>query len=211
MNDKIIIPIHNGSVWYKDNDPLNLGFIGIPKSASSGVREQLNLDKHILLNNTDKKLFSIIREPLGRYVSGYIEAMKPSKGFPRGRYHLIPVPSPVKEMVYDLYHKNISEIERFKIFTDYIYEHGFFEPHSVRQVDYLRDLTTKELFKNVEIFKLEDKEKLESFLNVRFEHRNRNEHPVLKTQLINFLKDDEPYNDIIHTLYKDDFDFYKQN
>ena len=69
---KLIIEIHNGLTWTKDGFGKN--FLGVPKCASSGIREEFNLKATNDIKDVDN-VFSVIREPIKRYVSGYIEAL----------------------------------------------------------------------------------------------------------------------------------------
>lgn len=201
----LIIEIHNGLTWTNDN--FNKSFLGIPKCASSGIREELGLFKTNDINVSDN-VFSVMRDPIKRYVSGYIEAMKPSEGFPDGRYFMSNIDNDLLDIIRKLYNSNINEIDRFKKYTDLIVENGFFEPHIVKQIDYLRDLETKEIFSDIEIFKLEKIDKLNKFLGKKLSKRNVCEHLNLKNNLTNFIKNNQGFKEILFNLYQEDLDLY---
>jgi hypothetical protein len=66
-----------GTCWYNDY----LCFVGIPKNASTAMRKSLGIENNhsnILLNGhslKDRHVFTIIRDPLERFISGYHEAI----------------------------------------------------------------------------------------------------------------------------------------
>lgn len=202
-----ICDIHNGMVWF--NNINVFASMGVPKCVSSGVREQFGLYETTDIRSIrDKKVFSVVRNPIHRYVSGYIEAMKPCQQFPKGRYWMVELPIGLKDKLDKLFIDNISEIERFKKYTDLIKEYGYFEPHIVKQVDYLRELNTKEFYKGVNVFKLEYPKNIEEFIGCKLEKRNTSEYPILKKELIGFYNINIEYKNLIDDLYKEDVDFY---
>tara|TARA_Y100001937_G_scaffold126718_1_gene196741 strand:+ start:1243 stop:1899 length:657 start_codon:yes stop_codon:yes gene_type:complete len=207
-----IYEIHNGMVWH--NRRYDLGLMGIPKCMSTTLKNQFGLTKlgHItnlpesMINN--KKIISIVRDPLIRYVSGYLESMISTSDYPKGRYHMIPLPDGLKGKLNNLFMVK-DEIVKFKKFTDYIFEYGYFEPHIVQQVDYIRDLKTKSFYKNINIFKLEHITNLENFLGHKLKTLNISEHQLLKKSLIQFIRTDNEYKEKIENLYNEDINFYK--
>ena len=202
---KLIIDIHNGLTWTKNG--FGKSFLGLPKCASSGIREEFDL-KDTNDISTVNNVFSVMREPIKRYVSGYIEGMKPSTGFPLGRYFMSNINESLLKVVRDLYNSNMDEVERFKQYTNLIKEHGFFEPHTVKQIDYLRNLETNVIFKNVEIFKLEKSDTLNKFLGKNLSRRNVCEHNNLKNLLVNYIETNPMFKSLLISLYQEDIDLY---
>ena len=200
-------PSH-GLVWY--NNIYDFGLIAVPKCMSSGLRQQFSLEFTKPVNEvTAKKLISIVRCPVDRYVSAYIEVMIPSVVNPQGRYRMTPSPTDLLPKLDNVFKLSDDDFDKFKRFTDYIFTYGYFDPHIVQQVDYLRHLNTKKYFKNVNIFKIEYCSGLEKFLGHKLEKRNVCDHPQLKNSLLQFITNNKEYKEKVEKLYKEDLDFYK--
>ena len=215
INQKIEIPkinnkIHNGKLWV--NPKCKKGFLGIPKCASNTIKRLLNLKYTIDIDfpNLNKKIvfFTIMRNPIERYVSAYIEVIQDCKQYPGGRYHHNLGISQEKTNTLDkIINSNNTNIEKFIRFTNLILNKwGFFEPHTTPQINYLAKNNI--LFKNVKIFKLKEKNKIQKFLKLDLLYSNKCENIKLKKELLNFIKLDNNFkNKLIH-LYKSDFLIY---
>jgi len=199
----LLVFINNGNVWHNGK----LKFIPIPKCASSGLRGQFLLRKETSIKDIEGGVFTIIREPIVRFVSAYIESMKPSTGFPRGRYFISDLDLSIVSKL-DVLYKNKDEMYKFKKFINYLEEFGFFEVHTARQVDFIRDLDTKKMFKGVTVFKLEYIKHIEEFLGAKLNKSRVTSHPELKKSLLNFLYEDEEYMLKVKSIYSEDIDFY---
>ena len=149
-----------------------------------------------------------MRNPIKRYVSAYIEIIQDSKQYPGGRYHHNLEISKNKINIIDkIIKSNLTNIEKFIEFTDLILNKwGFFEPHTTPQINYLAKNNI--LFKNVKIFKLKEKNKIQKFLKLDLLYSNKCENIKLKKELLNFIKLDNNFkNKLIH-LYESDFLIY---
>lgn len=82
---------HNGLSW--SSDEYKIIYLGVPKTASTSIRAYLKNTNNILNLNKipeDKinyKIFTIIREPLQRFVSGILETFR-REDSPRNLYKL---------------------------------------------------------------------------------------------------------------------------
>ena len=214
INKKIEIPdiknkIHNGTLWV--NPKCKKGFLGIPKCASNTIKKLLNLRYTIDVEfpNLNKKIFffTIMREPIKRYVSAYIEVIQDCKHYPKGRYHHNLEISKDKINIIDkILKNNKNDIDKFKKFTNHIIEYGFFEPHTTPQINYLSK--NNKILKNIKIFKLNDKTKIETFLKTNLITLNKCENEELKNKLLYFIKSNNDFKNKIINLYKSDFLIY---
>lgn len=77
---------HREDIWINDN--LKLAFLCIPKVASSGIRNQFKLKRRTTMDKLPKDytVFTLIREPIKRFVSAYIEVVQDCKDYPGGRF-----------------------------------------------------------------------------------------------------------------------------
>ena len=213
IDQKIEIPkiynkIHNGLVWI--NVKNNKGFLCIPKCASSGIRQKF---KYLLtkdINNIDKKIeiFTILRNPITRYVSAYIEVIQDCKQYPGGRYHHnLEISKNKINIIDNIIKSNKTNIEKFVKFTNLILNKwGFFEPHTTPQINFLS--RNKILFKNIKIFKLEKINELEEYFNSKIPKLNSCENKKLKNELLNFIESNYEFKNKIINLYKNDFIIY---
>ena len=214
INQKIEIPkinnkIHNGLVWI--NVKNNKGFLCIPKCASSGIRSHFKylLTKDInKINKKNIEIFTILRDPIKRYISGYIEVIQDCKQYPGGRYHHNLEISKNKINIIDkIIKSNLTNIEKFIEFTNLILNKwGFFEPHTTPQINFLSKNNI--LFKNIKIFKLEKLNELEKYFDSKIPKLNSCENEKLKNELLNFIECNSEFKNKIINLYKNDFIIY---
>ena len=188
-------------IWY--NHDRKLGFLGIPKCASTTLRVFTGCNT---LSDTDipedYNGFTVIREPVERYVSGFIEVMYPAPDYPKCRYHHNLNLS--NDVINDLdnINKILDDIEKFKSFTEYIIENGFFEPHTFPQSFYLNN---DDRFK---IYKMENLDQLSKDLGLgKAPNLNRTSNNAVKKKLLKFLKEDK-FVSKIEGLYKEDIKIY---
>ena len=215
INKKIEIPkinnkIHNGILWV--NPKCKKGFLGIPKCASNSIKQLLNLKYKIDIDfpNLHKKIvfFTIMRNPIERYVSAYIEVIQDCKQYPGGRYHHNLEISDEKINTLDkIIKSNLTNIDKFVKFTNLIiHQWGFFEPHTTPQINYLAK--NNNLFENIKILKLEDTNKIEKFIKLNLIKSNKCENSKLKKELLNFIELNHNFKKNIIHLYKSDFLIY---
>ena len=214
INQKIEIPklnnkIHNGSVWI--NVKNNKGFLCIPKCASSGIRShfQYSLTKDINIINRNKiEIFTILRNPINRYISAYIEVIQDCKQYPGGRYHHnLEISKNKINTINKIIKSNLTNIEKLVEFTDLIFNKwGFFEPHTTPQINFLSKNNI--IFKNIKIFKLDKINELEKYFNSNIPKLNSCENNNLKKELLNFIESNTNFKNKIIDLYKTDFLIY---
>ena len=206
---------HRGKVWV--NDKLKIGHLCVPKCASSGVRSELKLNNVLDYNDVPKdyKIFTIIREPIERFISAYIEvtqASHNSKNIRRFNYNIAPTFKgyEIRKFLNSLFNSNKSHIECFNIYLyNIISKWKFFEPHCVPFIYYLTD-NENNLQKNLNIFKLEkDKDKIKEFLGIKnFNNSNKCKNSDLKNILMKHVNSNVKIKNKIIELYRIDIDFY---
>jgi hypothetical protein len=102
----------------------------------------------------------------------------------------------------DNINKILDDIEKFKSFTEYIIENGFFEPHTFPQSFYLNN---DDRFK---IYKMENLDQLSKDLGLgKAPNLNRTSNNAVKKKLLKFLKEDK-FVSKIEGLYKEDIKIY---
>lgn len=206
---------HKGKVWV--NHKLKKGFLAVPKCASSGIRGQFKFldEKNIENVPKDYKIFTIIRNPINRFVSAYIEVFIDCKDYPGGRFrHNIPKEfnghNIFKELDLLQKNKNKNDIQKFLFYLDKIEnDWHFYEPHCIPFIHYISDNNNK-VHKNIKIFKIENIKELEIFMNKKIKIGNTSEAPLLKKELIDYIKKNKNIEKRIINLYKSDFDFFNK-
>lgn len=185
-------------------------FVGIPKNASTSVRDSFSIKGNIININeqqqylTDKtySLITVIREPMSRIISGYAQIIKNAPN------HIISR---------DFYLKRENVIESFKCFIDEVKIDGFFDAHIEKQWFYLTDEKNK-LYPFDQIYIFEDMSNLDQFIQIKgkfgikLKHANKSNGSQLniKTKLLDFVKNDSYIANKIKKLYKEDFIFYEE-
>lgn len=205
---------HREYIWINDN--LKLAFLCIPKVASSVIREQF---KFLRVSTMDKlpedyKVFAIIRNPIKRFVSSYIEVIQDCYDYPGGRYkHNLNLTEDKIRFLDNL--MNDKSTDKFQKFDIYIKkmenEWFFFEPHCIPQVIYLTDKNNK-FHNNLKIFKLETEiNELEKILNSKIKKGNECENNTLKNDLLDYINNNENIKQRIEKLYELDIEFYNKS
>ena len=204
---------HRGVFWV--NHQLKKGFLCIPKISSSGIREQFKFTEKMRYENIPKdyEIFAIIRRPIQRFISAYIEAIQDCKQFPGGRfkYNLNLNNEKIEHLDKLVNDKNLSDIDKFKKYINLIKnEWGFFEPHCIPQIIYLTNKSNK-IHNNLKIFRLENISNLEEYLGNKIKKTNTCENLDLKKILLDYIDKNEDLKKDIQELYKNDVSFYNDN
>jgi len=139
-----------GQLWH--NHKLKYSYLAIPKSGSNTLRKMSGcMNGPTLKQHPNYIIFSALREPIERYVSGFIEIMVPAPDYPKCRYHYNLGLSKKMKNYLDTIRKDKNIINVFTTFTDYIVENGFFEVHTEPQNYYLIKGITLYRLNNLEI------------------------------------------------------------
>lgn len=196
---------HNGLGWVSDK--FKLIYLGIPKTASTSMRIMLNVSKGnnciIRFNNLSKynseyKRFTILREPISRFVSGVFEDIKRQESSKKIR-NLEKLNNPINIMSSYLKH---------------IEENGFTEVHTAPQCKYFFDLKgTPYDYDYVLIFeRLKDdfnemckKENL----NINLQHRHQGDKRSAKI-VMEYINSNPEILERIKLLYKEDLELYNK-
>jgi hypothetical protein len=195
---------HRGTVWINENN--KIAALGIPKCATTTIRTQFALTKLVNIQDVpdDYFMFAIIRDPINRFVSAYIEVVQKCKIYPKGRYHYdLSISQDQIEFLDDLM-ANHDDCGRFMIYLNQVQnEWGFFETHCVPQIIYLFDNDNK-IFPNVEIFRFDNLINLEERLGTKMVKSNQSENPELKQKLLAFIAASSAIKSQIEKLYEYD-------
>jgi hypothetical protein len=197
---------HNGLGWASPD--YKLIYVGIPKTASTSMRHFMNIAKHgqssiIYMGNLpeekrDYRTFTIVRDPLNRFVSGVFEGIK------RGES-----PKNIRDL------KSVSDIPKLiTSFIDIIEKDGFTEVHTAPQVAYFCDKNGKDFkFDKVLVFERlsTDFAKMceEYDINSKLEHKQKGNHSR-SAKALELIKKDENLMNRIKNLYKEDFELYNR-
>jgi len=191
-----------GKVWASDKDKVI--YFGIPKNASSTIRHMFGqrakdfLDYGALKDDpkyVDYTRFAILRNPLQRFVSGYVEIIY------RAKQH---------EDTYNRPFYRIKDlITRFRAFVRDI-QGDFYDSHIERQWYFVSDTTNNHLNHDIQHFLLfenlaEDIKKLQ--LSSPLLYVNNHSRPE-KALLLNHLKNDHALRGKINTLLLQDWNLY---
>lgn len=127
---------HNGLSWFYDEHKII--YLGVPKTASTSIRTYLkNTNNCLNLNQIpedkiDYKVFTIIREPIQRFVAGVLETFRRPDS-PNNLYSLR-----IVNNIGDMINQYITILEN----------DGFTDPHIAPQVHFITD-------KNGTMFKID--------------------------------------------------------
>jgi hypothetical protein len=202
---------HRECIWI--NDQLKLAFLCIPKVASSGIRSQFRFIRMSNINELPKdyKVFTLIREPIKRFVSAYIEVVQDCGDYPGGRFkHNLEITNDKIKFLENLMHdKSTDKYQKFNIYIEKIEkEWFFFEPHCIPQVIYLTDKNNN-FHNHLKIFKLETEiNELEKILNSKIKQGNKCENNTLKNDLLDYINKNNNIKQRIEKLYKLDIQIY---
>tara|TARA_B110000483_G_scaffold42267_1_gene52526 strand:+ start:405 stop:1871 length:1467 start_codon:yes stop_codon:yes gene_type:complete len=191
LNIDKIYPSHREIVWYSSEK--NIGLLKIPKCAGTAIISELNMNKKLNISTlSNKNIITVIRNPIIRFISAYIEVTEPCNSYPGGRFrhNITKIWQGIN--IYNFLDKlqkdtSKSNIEKFLIYLDKIENHWFFyENHCIPQAYFLTDKNNN-LHKNIKIFKLENIQKLEEYLGIKITKRNECESIILKDELKEYV------------------------
>ena len=207
--------IFKETVWVNNN--LKIGFKGVPKCASSGIRKQFDFTELVNYKDvpTSYTIFTIIREPIKRFISAYIEICiyRETGQYTGGRFRYDVKPEWCGYNIRDFLDKlqknqNISEIEKFLIFLTKIEkEWYFFDGHIAPMIYHISDQNSI-LQKNLNIFKLEKIDEIENFLGNKINNYNLCINKNLQTEIYNYVCNNLEVKKRIETLYSMDILLY---
>jgi len=192
-----------GKVWVYDKDKVI--FFGVPKNASTSIRRMFGQYAKDFLNyNTIKKdpkyddytRFAILRNPLKRFVSGYVEIIY------RAKQH---------EDTYNRPFYQVKDpIDRFKAFVEDI-EGDFYDSHIERQWYFVSNSDNSRLNPDIQhflIFENLSKDISQLNLSTSLMFLNGHSRPE-KNLLLHRLETDPELSDRINKLLSKDWDLYK--
>ena len=188
-----------GLLWH--NHKKKYSFLAIPKCASNSIRDMSGCkSKADFKIYPSYKRFTIIREPIARYVSGFIEVMLPASDYPKGRYHYnLGLNNKMKKYL-DSLNKEKNIVDTFIKFTNGIIERGFFEVHTEPQHYYI--------INDIVIYKLENmNEFIKDFHLKNISFKNKTEFLNEKNKILEFLSNDN-FKNKLTTLFKQDITLY---
>jgi len=201
---------HRGTVWI--NRALKIAALNIPKCGTTSIRIQFKLTELINIEDVpdDYFKFAIIRDPINRFISAYIEVVQHCETYPEGRYN-VDLDLPKEQITFlDELMANYDDCGRFTIYLNKIQdEWGFFESHCVPQVLYLFDKDDN-LYPDVEIFKLSNLSRLEERLDSEIIRSNQSENPELKQKLFDFVSANTTVRSQIEQLYEYDLRIWQE-
>ena len=126
------------------NKELNLEFYHITKNAMTAIINSLPLhweDINTLPN--DRKIFAVIRNPVKRCVSGFLEI---HKLYNQGvREHTF---NPLDKILENKIFRNPNIKESFDLYIETLENNGFFDSHNSSQMTFLDGYTVPGLFTN---------------------------------------------------------------
>ena len=192
-----------------------MGYLCIPKCCSNGIRMHYNFNDTMEYNLVPNhyKIFTIIREPVERFISAYTEVLYPNNRFKLGRFREdIPIEFNGYNTlaVLDALQNNneLSVIDKFLIYLDKIEnEWHFYEPHCMPFIYYLTNSESR-LYDNLKIFKLTDVADIEHYLGESITGFKNSENSDIKQQILQFVNTHQTVKDRIKMIYHLDVEFY---
>lgn len=194
------------------NKDLNLEFYHITKNAMTAIINTLQLKwTNIETLPDNRKTFAVIRNPIKRCVSGFIEIHKLYQI--NIREHTF---KPLNKELEDLIFKNPDIETAFGIYIDEIEKNGFFEQHNLSQNKFLDGYIVPDLFtiprkiENVTDYILfEDMDKqISNLINKDIKIKRLNVgNKSMKDRLYKILP---TYEERIKNIYLDDWELYQK-
>jgi hypothetical protein len=190
--------------WLWHNHEKKLSCLSMPKCASNSIRDIT--DCHDGPNHKhykDYNVFAVIRNPMDRYISSFMEVMLPASHYPKGRYH--DNLGLDENLVHILDSINYGDSgARIIRFTDLILEKGFFETHTRPQLYYLEGCG------NITLYKLEKiSHMLKDFGIEKEVVKNKTESVSIKKELTDILSTDFELCNKVHKLFAKDIELYE--
>lgn len=176
-------------------DEQKLLFVAIPKNCSTSVRKATSNKAPIHLDQNKGRVseyhkFCIIRNPITRFVSGYMETCKR-----RGK------------ILGKTYHRFSNPLEKFKRFVDEITEE-IFDIHVIEQAFFLQSFEIDYflLFEKIE----EDIHRVNQIFNKQLElqHQHRTAQRVLREELVKQIYSDSRLQSKVEKYLEDDLNLY---
>lgn len=185
-----------GTCYVKGDD--GFCFIPIPKNSSTTVRKVMSgfktlnfIEKPSVL--TTYTTFCVLREPIGRFCSAYIEILKRREKVTRDKNFM----------------KVGNEKEQFYSFIEEVYTDGFFDCHIEPQLFYITDLNNNVVADK--IYKIENTNQMLKELFSLSETRHVNStRPDRKEKIKSFLDENKKYYNRVLEMYQDDIKFFKE-
>lgn len=194
----------NGTFWYSEEK--KLAFFAVPKNASTALRNSIGptdakyyFDEGVELGD-DVVKFTVIREPVDRFVSAYLEVLKRA---------IIDCPGTRGKKFYTIR----DEKERFKEFINEIDKNGFWENHARPQSFYLSDkdgniLDLDFVFNFNQI--ADGLDKMAEETGIRLTPKREWFHHPGDKQIVHSYIDDE-LRERIKKIYAKDFELYEKS
>ena len=193
---------HNGLSWFSDQ--YKLIYLAIPKTASTSIRAYLNnlknaMDLNNITSNKDGYVtFTIIREPVERFVSGVMESFK-----------RIETPEKLKNLS-----KVKNTTDMLEQYLNILEVDGFIETHITPQLFYMSN-SDGELFHIDEILLFENlshdfKIMAEKYnLPPTLPHKWKN-NDNRRSEMLSIVRNNENIKNRVLKLYEDDFNLYNK-
>lgn len=190
-----------GACWY--NLENKIGLIAIPKNASSSLRHGLSLKtlkNYFELDEKIKsklKLITVLREPISRFVSAYLEILVRANDSPKTKdKKFFQMPESI-----DRFTEFVSEIERDNYDAHVEHQHFYLYDHEDKALPFYRILNFSDL-KN-------DFDQLKSDLNLKENLIHINEKSLNRKKFVySYLQEDPTLLDRIKSIYKRDILIY---
>ena len=202
--------------WLPENFPrFNLCFlndkfilINIPKNASTSIRDTLSLYRREPFFNDTKnsghKKIVVIRDPMKRIISSYMELIKLRKDGPYLE---------TSESEWFKLHKTDSE-KSFKLFVDYI-ENRLYDSHIHTQYDYINkkgiEIEDVDYILLFEYLERDFNEMCDDLgINKKLQWDNKSKFNIIKNKIKKLVKVDEGLQNKIKKIYSEDFLLYNK-
>jgi hypothetical protein len=190
--------------WLWHNHGKKLSCLSMPKCASNSIRDMTGCHHGPDHNHhKDYNEFAVIRNPIDRYISAFMEVMLPASHYPKGRYHdNLGLDKNMVRILDSINHGDSAA--RITQFTDLILEKGFFETHTRPQSYYLEGCG------NITLYKLENiSHMLEDFGIEKEVVMNKTESVGIKKELTDLLSNDFELHNKVRKLFAKDIELYE--